>query len=257
MTEPSPVVAELLSKVSPETSEPAPEAEPQTPEPTAPEPAQPAASETESEAKPAPQSIKDYAEAQGIDASVLYGLTDSSGKTLSELSNQARDTTRLDTSVVEHEAKVAEHRAEVSKFNSMVEDWAALVQAGENTPQALQRVQQQREAQHQDLQRQTLAVIPEWGDATVKTADQQRIDAFTARFGAPAGVSEALTAPWANLMMRYVLTLEDRFHGALAKVEKAKTNKAIKAPGKDNSPATVPDGLNPQAAAALKSLRQG
>jgi hypothetical protein len=258
MTEPSPVVAELLNQSAP--AEPAPEPEKTTPEPAAPEPAQAAAPEPEpsgtpDEAKPAPQSIKEYAEANDLDVSVLYGLTDANGKTLSELSNQARDKDRLDTSKVEHSRKEAEFRAEQAKFNQMVEDWAALVQAGENTPQALQRVQAEREARTKAFETQTLAVIPEWGDLTVKTADQQRINAFASRFGAPEGVAEALTAPWANLMMRYVLDLEDHFSSALTKVAKAK-NKAIKPPGKDKSPALTPSGLNPQAEAALKSLRQ-
>jgi hypothetical protein len=210
------------------------------------------------EAQPEPESIeplsiKQYAAKAGTDPKDLYSLTLPSGLTVQELNDKSKDYEQLDVNTVEFEGERATFRAEQAKHNQYIRDWAQLVQNGENDPQALVRLEQQRTHDEQQAQLQTLELIPEWREPTARTADKQRIEAFTGRFGAPQGTAEGLTAPWANSMMRYVLTLEDRFQAALKTVEKAK-NKPLPAAKRRDSSNTPPQGLNKAAAALLEGL---
>jgi len=255
MTEPNSIVSALIEP-APDT--PAPEPEKVTPEPASPQP-EVAATGSDNE-PPEPEAkaetLKEYAERTGGKLEDIYGLKTSSGHTLSELSDKAKDLDKLDVRTTEQARAEAEFRAQQAKFNEYVADWSALVESGQNDPAALERLQAQKAEHLKAQETQTLQVIPEWGDLTVKTADQQRINAFASKFGGPSDTAEQLTAPWANLMMRYVLTLEDQFQAALQKVEKVK-NKPLPATGKSTRPSAPPDGLNVQAQALLKGLQNG
>jgi hypothetical protein len=248
-TEASELVGSLLAD-----EPPTPDAEPAkvTPDP-APDDL-PAVVEAQSEPESVePLLLKEYADAKGIDPKDLYALKLPSGATISDLNDQVLDSEKLDVSTVEFEGERATFRAEQAKHNQYMRDWAQLVQNGENDPQALVRLEQQRKHDEQQAQLQTLELIPEWREPTARTADKQRIEAFTGRFGAPQGTAEGLTAPWANSMMRYVLTLEDRFQAALKTVEKVK-NKPVPAAKRRDTSTTPPQGLNKAARALLEGM---
>ena len=256
MNEPSELVSSLITPEP--TPAPAQEPEGEPPAPVSiqaeePAPTEPSSPEDPPAPKPASKSLKEYALAKGLDLSELYDLELSSGETLSSLSNKGKSLKQLDVDTTAHAGEVAKFRADQLTFNQAVQDWAELVQAGENTPQALANLNQHRAEQAKAKEVQLLAAIPEWADLTAKTADQQRIDAFAGRFGLPPGTAENITEPGVALMMKYVLTLEDNFQSALQKVERAK-NKAPKAPGKSPSKTSTVEGLNPAAAALLKAL---
>jgi hypothetical protein len=249
-TEPSELVASLLAQ----DDEPTPAPEPLQAEPVPAPEVQPVVAEAQPEPESIePLSLKQYAEKAGTDPKDLYALRLPSGLTVQELNDKSKDYEQLDVNTVEFEGERATFRAEQAKHNQYIRDWAALVQRGENDPQALVRLEQQRTHDEQQAQLQTLELIPEWREPTARTADKQRIEAFTGRFGAPQGTADGLTAPWANSMMRYVLTLEDRFQAALKTVEKVK-NKPIPAAKRRDTSNTPPQGLNPAAAALLKGL---
>ena len=254
MTEPNAIVEALTTPTQEPEKAPVQEPEAVTSVPDSSEGQSPSGDETE--AKPAPRTVKDWATAHEIDPKEIYELVDGQGKSLSDLSNKARDFDKLDVRTTEQARAEAEFRAQQAKFNEYVADWSALVESGQNDPAALERLQAQKVEHLKAQETQTLQVIPEWGDLTVKTADQQRINAFASKFGGPSDTAEQLTAPWANLMMRYVLTLEDQFQAALQKVEKVR-NKPLPTTGKSTRPSAPPDGLNVQAQALLKGLQNG
>ena len=247
--EPSELVGSLLADETP-----TPDAEPAkvTPDPAPDD--QPAVVEAQPEPESIePLSVKQYAESKGIDPKDLYSLKLPSGATISDLNDKAKDYDTLDVQTVSHAREVAEFKAERLKFEEEASDWVALIQQGDGSQEAFQKLQAQKAERAKHFEQQTLAAIPEWADPTAKEADQLRINEFTGRFGAPPGVSEALTAPWANLMMRYVLTLEDKYHSALQTVQKVK-NKPTPTPRKPSASNSPPQGLNKAAAALFEGM---
>ena len=247
--EPSELVSSLLADETP-----TPDAEPAkvTPDPV------PDDLPAVVEAQPEPEvaetlSVKQYAEAKGIDPKDLYALKLPSGATISDLNDKAKDYETLDVQTVSHAREVAQFKAERLKFEEEAQDWVNLLQQGDGSQEAFQKLQQQKADRAKHLEQQLLAAMPELADPTAKEAHHNRINAFAGKFGAPPGVSEALTAPWANLMMQYVLTLEDKYQSALQTVQKVK-NKPTPTPKKPSASNSPPQGLNKAAAALFEGM---
>lgn len=254
-TQPNEVVSALLDQ---EPDAPAPEAEKPTPEPESPQPEEAATPETpaEVEEEKSPETLKEYAERTGVKLEDLYGLTTSSGKTLSELSDRAKDFENLEVSATEFEREQAEFRVRQAEFNQAIVDWAELVKQGQATPEALVQLNEQRKGQAERAGLATLELIPEWKDPGVRAADAERIESFVTRFGVKGFNMDSLTDPNVKLMMKYVIGLESRFQDALGKVRKAK-NKTPRAPGKPSQPQAKTTGLNPVATALAAGLNKG
>ena len=257
MTEPNAIMSALLE---PEPTPPAPEPAKVTPEP---DPIQPAVA-AEPEPAPAPdepaapvaESIKAYATRVGVEAKDLYALQLPSGISVSDLNDRAKDLEHLDTATVEHARHEAEFAAQQLEFNQQVTDWAALVQNGQATPVALERLQKQRTDALERARVQTVEAIPGWKDATVMATEKARIGEFLSHFRFNKSDVENIVDPRTFVMLQYVLTLETRFRDALGKVEAVK-NKAIPAPGKPQSRPAQTAGLNKQSDALLKGLQAG
>ena len=259
MTEPNAILSALLE---PEPATAPPPAEPAKVEPPADpsqaaKPAEPASEPDPIEPEPqGAESIKEYATRVGVKAKDLYALALPSGMTVSDLSDKAKDFEHLDTATVEHARTVAEFASQQLQFNQAVSDWSVLVQQGQATPTALANLQQQRANAVERAQLQTLEAIPEWRDPAVKTAEREQIGEFLSHFGFTKADNDGIIDPRTHAMMRYILTLENRFRDALGKVEAVK-NKAVPAPGKPPSRPKETPGLNVQSAALLKGLQAG
>ena len=257
MTEPNAIVSALLEpEPTPPPAEPA-KAPPPADPPQAAKPAEPVPEPAPGE-PPAPvaESIKEYATRVGVEAKDLYALTLPSGMTVSDLGDKAKDLEKLDTATVEHARQAAEFAAQRLEFNQQVTDWAALVQNGQATPAALQRLQTQRAQTLERARVQTVEAIPEWRDATVMANEKAQINEFLSHFGFTKADNDGIADPRTFTMMRYILTLENRFKDALTKVQQVK-NKTAPAPGKPTSKPATPAGLNPVGEALLKGLQQG
>ena len=252
-TEPTDLVSSLIA---PATDTPPPEPEKATPVEESPEPEKVVEAQSEPEPEAKAETLQDYAKRTGVKIEDLYELKLSSGQTLSEFADRSKDLNKLDVSVTEQSRKEAEFASKQLEFNQAVADWAELVQRGENTPQALQNLQAQREQQLDRARLQTVELIPSWSDPAVMAQDKKQIGDFLSHFGFSPSDTENINDPRTYAMMRHVMTLESRFQDALSKVEKVK-NKTFKAPGKAASKPTTVQGLNAQSAALLKGLNAG
>jgi len=252
-TEPTDLVSSLIA---PAADTPPAQPEKVTEQAESPEPEKVVEAQSEPEQEAKAESLKEYATRTGVDIKDLYALELSGGQTLSQLSDRGKDLDKLDVSVTEHSRKEAEFASKQLEFNQAVADWAELVQRGENTPQALQNLQAQREQQLDRARLQTVELIPSWSDPAVMAQDKKQIGDFLSHFGFTAQDTENINDPRTHAMMRHVITLESRFQDALSKVEKVK-NKTFKAPGKAASKPTTVQGLNAASEALLKGLNAG
>lgn len=255
MTEPSELLSSLLE---PESTTPAPVPEKVTP---APDPIQPekAAEPVKPAPEPEPETVetlKAYAARTGVKVKDLYALTLSNGQTLSAITDRAKDLETLDTATVEQARKAAEFAVLQLEFNQNVADWSALVQQGQATPAALERLQRSRTEHTERARAQTVELIPAWKDATVMASDKAQIGKFLSGFNFTEAENSNIVDPRTFVMLQYILTLDSQFRAALGKVERVKST-ALPAPGKPSSAPAVETGLSDVSSALLKGLNQG
>ena len=251
MTEPNEFVAALIEQPdTPSASDPSPNPELISPEPeTAPPDAEPTAQPEPSEPE-RPLTLKEYAEKHKLDLKDLYGLQTSSGKTLSELSDRAKDFESLEVSQTQFEGDRDKLRLERQQFNQAVANWAVLVEQGQATPEAFKALQAQQAQQIEQSRLQTLELIPEWNDPDVKARDTQQAAQILSTFGFSESDVRNIADPRTHLMVQRLVKLEQRFSEALGAV-KAKTQRHISTNKK--APKSTPkiDGLSREAAALL------
>jgi len=258
-TQPNETVLALDKALTGSPDEPPAEVSPPPAEkPEQPVTESPPAVEAKDEEPQGPESIKDYATRVGVKPKDLYALTLPSGGTISELSDKAKDLDKLDTSVVEQARKEAEFRLQRNSFETAVTDWAQLVQGGQATPQALAKVQADRAQLAERNRLQTVNLIPEWSDGTVKAADQQKIRGFISRFGfGEADYDADQSDPRTHVMMRYIMVLEERFKAALEKVDKVTNSTTGRQKAKAAEVSSTVDGLSKTNQALLRGLQNG
>jgi len=249
MTEPNDIVSALLDQAE---TQPEPEPSPQPdPVPKAPESEpQTATADPEPAESERPATLKEYAEKHNLDLNDLYGLQTSSGKTLSELSDAAKEFESLNVSKTEFEGERDRLRLDRQQFNQAVANWAALVEQGKATPDALRELQVQQQNQLEQARLQTLELIPEWTNPDVKANDLSKAATILSGFGFSEQDVKSIVDPRTHLMVQRLVKLEQRFSEALGAV-KAQKQRHISTGKKAPKSAPKMDGLSPEAAALL------